>query len=100
MATEKRKDRTLIICESPNKVKTIKQFLPDNYIVMASCGHITRIDDTGEYNMGIDVKNNFKADYKVDPSKKEIVQKLKDQVKIADKVILLSDPDREGEAIA
>jgi len=93
-------ERILMLVESPNKVKSLKQFLPENYVVMASVGHICRINDSGLYNMGIDPINNFKIDFKISPDKKEVVDKLKEQVKFADKVILASDPDREGEAIA
>ena len=96
--------RYLLICESPNKVKSISQILKSlgytNVIVQASVGHITHIADTGEYNMGIDTKNNFKANYKVPDGKKDIVKKLKEQVKFADSIILATDGDREGEAIA
>ena len=96
--------RYLLICESPNKVKSISQILKslgyNNVIVQASVGHITHIADTGEYNMGIDTKNNFKANYKVPDAKKDVVKKLKEQAKFADNVILATDGDREGEAIA
>ena len=96
--------RYLLICESPNKVKTINSILKElgynNVIVMASVGHITKINDSGLYNMGIDPKDNFKIDFVVSPDKKDVVSKLKDQVKACDEVILLPDEDREGEAIA
>lgn len=92
--------RILLIVESPNKVKTLKQFLPNNYVIMASVGHITSIADTGLYNLGIDVNKDFKAKYVVSSGKEDVVGKLKDQVKFADEVILASDPDREGEAIS
>jgi len=100
MAKVDKKDIILMIVESPNKVKTLKQILPDNYIIMASVGHISKINDSGLYNMGIDPNNNFEFDFVISPDKKEVVQKLKEQVKLSDKVILASDPDREGEAIA
>lgn len=95
-------DRILLIVESPNKVKTIKQFLPSNYIVMASVGHITKIEDNNKsyYNTGIYPENNFKINYKLSEDKKEIVEKLKEQVELATLVYLASDPDREGEAIS
>lgn len=96
-------ERILLIVESPNKVKTIKQYLPSNYIVMASFGHISQIKDGGSYwNTGIDPKDNFKINFAIDNDKdnKDRVAKLKEQVKIADKVILATDPDREGEAIS
>lgn len=94
----------LLILESPNKKSTVSSILKElgysNVTVMASVGHITKINDSGLYNMGIDPKNNFAIDYVVSPEKKDIVSKLKEQVRAADQVILLTDPDREGEAIA
>lgn len=90
----------LVIVESPNKVKTISQFLPKDYIVKASVGHIRKINDSGLYNCGIDVKNNFEADFVVDKDKKDIVKELKDLVKRAEVVYLSTDPDREGESIS
>lgn len=94
--------RVLVIVESPNKCKTIKQFLPPNYIVMASYGHIYELKDDKKtyYNTGIDVDNGFKATYGIADDKKEIVKKLKDQVELSDVVYICSDPDREGEDIA
>lgn len=92
--------RILMIVESPNKVKTIKQFLPKNYVIMASVGHIAKIKDEGKYNLGIDVDNDFEVKYIVSDDKKDKVKELKEQVALADKVILASDPDREGELIS
>lgn len=100
MAVKTKEPRILMIVESPNKIKHLKEFLPSNYVIMASVGHITRLADTGLYNMGIDVANNFKGNYEIPKDKKEVVSKLKEQVKLADIVILGSDPDREGEAIS
>ena len=75
------KERTLFICESPNKVKTISQILKElgytNVVVQASVGHITHIADSGEFNMGIDPKT-FKIDFAISDDKKEIVRKLKE----------------------
>lgn len=90
----------LIICESPNKVKTISQYVGKEYKVKASVGHICEIANTGLYNLGIDVKGNFNIDFKVSDSKKEVVKELKGLVEKADEVLLASDLDREGEAIA
>ena len=90
----------LMIVESPNKVKTLKEFLPSNYTVMASIGHICKIEDSGKFNMGIDVDNDFAADFKIDPGKRDVVKQLREAVKLADKVVLASDSDNEGEAIA
>lgn len=93
--------RILVIVESPTKAGTVKSFLPSNYVVMASKGHISDIANGGSYwNTGIDPSDNFKADFEVDPEKKAVVAKLKSEAEKADLVILASDPDREGEAIA
>lgn len=100
MPDKEKKQRILLIVESPVKVKSIRQFLPSNYIIMASAGHITEIANTGKFNLGIDIDNGFEINYEVSDSKKEIVSKLKEQVKLADKVILATDPDREGESIS
>lgn len=98
---EVKNERILMIVESPHKRDTIKKFLPPNYIVMASFGHICGIKNCGEYNMGIKVSDNsFEETYEISADKKDVVSKLKDQVKFADKVVLATDPDREGEAIA
>lgn len=98
------KKRIVMYVESPNKIKTIKQLLKgteyEDTIVMASVGHISEIKNSGLFNMGIDVNNNFKIDYQITPDKKDIVKKLKEQADIADIIYLASDPDREGEAIA
>lgn len=98
------KNRILFIVESPNKCSTITQILKKlkltNFIVMASVGHITQLKDSGFLNMGIDVNNNFKGEYVISDNKKDVVKKLKEQVKLASKIYIATDPDREGEAIA
>lgn len=98
------KDNILMLVESPNKISTITNILKknklDNITVMASVGHITKIQDTGLYNMGIDPNDNFKTKYIISDDKKEIFTKLKAAVAKADKIILATDGDREGEAIA
>ena len=94
-------EKILLIVESPNKIQTLKSFLPSNYTVMASVGHISEIKNGGDYfNTGIEPTNKFKTNYAISPDKKDTVEKLKVQVNKADKIILASDPDREGEAIA
>lgn len=97
-----RKNRYLVICESPNKIQTLREILGEGFVVMASVGHITKIkDDKNTYwNTGIEPNNDFKTKYVVSSDKKEIVDKLKEQVELATKVYICSDPDREGEAIA
>lgn len=97
--------RTLIIIESKNKVETIKQALRgteyENAIIMPSNGHIIEIKDGGKYcNCGIDPNNNFKANYQIAEDKKNVVKDLKEQVRLADRIFICSDPDREGEFIA
>ena len=94
--------RVLVIVESPNKCKTIKEILGPGYIVVASAGHIASIkDDKNTYwNTGIDPNNKFKTNLVVSPDKFDVVNKLKDQVMAADKVLLATDPDREGEKIS
>lgn len=96
-------DRYLLIVESPNKVKSISEILKKigykNIIVQASVGHISHLADSGEYNMGID-PNTFDMDLEVSQDKKEVVFKLKQQVKLSKGIIIASDLDREGEAIA
>lgn len=100
MAKKKEEGFNLVIVESPNKKATIKQFLPSNWGVEASVGHITKIKDSGLYNLGIDVKGNFDIDFVVDDKKVDVVKKLKELVSRADNVYVCADPDREGEAIA
>lgn len=97
--------KILVLVESPNKCSTITKILKDggykNAKVMASAGHITEIKDGGKYwNTGIEPADNFKTNYVIMSSKKEIVEKLKKAVKEAEKIFICSDPDREGEAIA
>lgn len=98
--------RRLLIVESPNKIKTIKELLKNtpysDIIIKASVGHITAIaDDRNSYfNSGIYPDKNFKINYKVADDKKQIVDDLKQQVQLAEIVYLGTDPDREGEVIS
>lgn len=85
----------LIIVESPTKSKTIQKFLNKGYEVISSYGHVR---DLPKKKIGIDVKNDFKPEYTVSGDKKNI-SKIKNLVKRADKVLIATDPDREGEAI-
>jgi DNA topoisomerase-1 len=86
----------LIIVESPTKSKTIKGFLK-NYEVTSSFGHIR---DLPKSKLGIDIENNFTPQYIIPLKAKKIVKELKEKMKKTDYVILASDEDREGEAIA
>lgn len=91
------KTMNLVIVESPTKAKTLTRFLGGDYHVMASMGHIR---DLPEKKLGIDTKKNFELTYEVSAKKKETVKELQSQAKKANKIILATDPDREGEAIA
>jgi len=88
---------TTIIVESPGKLKKIKSFLPSNYEVIASVGHIRGLDPK---NMSIDIANNYAPIYINMPDKKEVIANLKKHIKNSVKVILCADLDVEGEAIA
>jgi DNA topoisomerase-1 len=90
----------LIIVESPGKIKTISSFLPKDYIVMASVGHIRLLDKTGKYNLGINIEGQFEPTYIDDPEKKDIIKKLKAAAKTAEAIFLASDNDLEGESIS
>ena len=90
----KKDTRDLMIVESPNKVHTIQQFVGNDIEVVASVGHITKINDSGLYNLGIDIDNNFKPDFVVDEGKKDIVKSLKEKVKNSGLVYIATDPDR------
>jgi len=87
----------LVIVESPTKSKTLKQFLGKKYQVLATYGHIR---DLPENEFGIDIKNEFKPKYIIIPKAKKTIQFLKEESQKAELVILATDEDREGEAIA
>lgn len=88
---------SLVIVESPTKVKTIKKFLSSKYKVDASMGHIR---DLPKSQLGIDVDKNFEPKYITIRGKGQILDKLKKEAKNCDKIFLATDPDREGEAIS
>lgn len=103
MATaSKKNEKSLVIVESPAKSKTIKKILGDSYQIEASYGHVRNLPtkDSATQNLGFDVNNNFEPKFEVIPGKQQVVKKLNDLAKKADKIYLASDPDREGEAIA
>ncbi len=87
----------LIIVESPTKAKTLSGFLGKDYACVASYGHIR---DLPKKDMGIDIENNFTPHYVVSKQAKAHLTEIKNLVKKADTVILATDADREGEAIA
>lgn len=89
--------KSLVIVESPTKIKTLKKFLGNQYVFESSLGHIR---DLPQKEFGIDVEHNFEPTYVTLPEKKEVIKRLQDAAKHADTVYLSPDPDREGEAIA
>lgn len=97
MVKEKDNIKSLIIVESPGKIKTIKKILGGNFEVKASMGHVI---DLPERDLGVDVKNNFEPKYEVIPKKDKVIEDLQKEVARCDRVYLAPDPDREGEAIS
>ncbi|MGZ8734993.1 MAG: DNA topoisomerase, partial [Acidimicrobiia bacterium] len=89
--------KSLVIVESPAKAKTIKGFLGAGYDVEASYGHVRDLEPKG---LSVDVDDHFRVKYVVSEQNKATVRKLKAALKGADQLILASDEDREGEAIA
>jgi DNA topoisomerase-1 len=89
---------TLLIVESPAKSSTIQKYLGNDYVVLASKGHIKDLPKRG----GVDVENGFKETYEViqEKGKDETLRAIKESAKRVQRVLLATDPDREGEAIA
>ncbi len=87
----------LVIVESPAKAKTINKYLGKDYIVLASYGHIR---DLPSKNGSVDPENNFKMLWEVDSFSKKYLKDITEAAKDSTKIILATDPDREGEAIA
>ena len=88
---------SLIIVESPTKVKTIRKYLGPEYDVRASVGHVK---DLPKNTLGIDPEKQFEPTYQVIDSKKKVIADLKRAAAKAQQIFLAPDPDREGEAIA
>jgi DNA topoisomerase-1 len=91
--------KTLVVVESPAKAKTIEKYLGGDYAVRASYGHIRDLGK-GFGGLGVDVEHDFTPDYVVPEDSKRHVAELKSALKRADGVVLATDYDREGEAIA
>jgi DNA topoisomerase-1 len=87
----------LVIVESPTKAKTISKFLSDDYVVESSYGHVR---DLPKSKIGIDVKHDFAPSYVIPKKAEDQVAALKKLAKKANEIILATDEDREGEAIA
>jgi len=89
----------LVIVESPTKAKTLAKFLPKEYKIEASMGHVRDLPQKGG-GLAIDTENDFAPTYQVIGNKKKTVTALKKLAQSADEIYLAPDPDREGEAIA
>lgn len=92
-----KKKEALIIVESPTKAKTLTRFLEGKYQVMATMGHIR---DLPKAELGVDVEHDFAPRYIIPRDKAKQAKLVKETAKGADTIILATDPDREGEAIA
>lgn len=88
----------LVIVESPAKAKTIGKYLGKEFVVMASIGHVRDLPKNNKD--AVDIDGGFVPHYIVSPGKEKTIDELRDAAKKADSVILATDPDREGEAIA
>jgi len=96
MATPK--EKTLVIVESPAKAKTIEKYLGKDFVVRASVGHVRDLPKSNK--QAIDIEAGFVPHYEVSPGKDKVIKELSSLAKGAKEVLLATDPDREGEAIA
>ncbi|HWR11431.1 MAG TPA: type I DNA topoisomerase [Rectinemataceae bacterium] len=96
-AKKPEKGKILVIVESPAKAKTIEKYLGSRYKVLASMGHLI---DLPKSRVGVNVDNNFEPEYLTIRGRAEVLKSLVKEAKKSEAVMLASDPDREGEAIA
>jgi len=89
--------QSLVVVESAAKARTIEKFLGRNYTVRACLGHVR---DLPTSRLGVDVEHHFEPNYVVPKDRKDVVKRLKDEARGKTSVLLATDPDREGEAIA
>src|SRR5215470_6005157 len=89
--------QSLVVVESAAKAKTIEKILGRNYAVRACLGHVR---DLPTSKLGVDVDHDFQPQYVVPKERKDVVKRLKDEARGKSSVLLATDPDREGEAIA
>ena len=87
----------LVIVESPANAKTINKYLGKDYLVLASYGHIR---DLPSKNGSVDPENKFQMEWEIDSFSKKYLKEITNAAEDSDKIILATDPDREGEAIA
>ena len=95
--TKKTPNRTLVVVESPSKAKIISRYLGPKYKVVASVGHVR---DLPKSRLGVDVEKNFEPEYINIRGKADTIKELKKEAQASTNVLLATDPDREGEAIA
>ena len=96
-SSKKKNSQTLVIVESPTKAHTIEKYLGPGYVVRASVGHLI---DLPKSRMAIDIENGFQPEYITVRGKAKLLKELQKEAKKSEKVLLASDNDREGEAIA
>src|SRR6266571_4255423 len=89
--------QSLVVVESAAKAKTIEKFLGRDFMVRACLGHVR---DLPKSKLGVDVEHDFHPQYVVTQDRKDVVKRLKDDARGKTSVLLATDPDREGEAIA
>lgn len=92
--------KTLIIVESPAKAATIQKYIGDDYIVEATMGHMVDLGKGGSKGIGIDVNNNFKPYYVIMKDKISLLDSIIQSAGKSDEILIATDPDREGEAMA
>ncbi len=104
-------EKALVVVESPAKAKTIKKYLGPGFQVKASVGHIKDLPMRAEKApkgkkanngpvVGVDIDRGFTPEYQIIPGKEKVIKDLREAAKKAGRVLLATDPDREGEAIA
>ncbi len=89
--------KSLLVVESPTKMKTLSKYLGKDFVIKATYGHIK---DLPKSKLGVDVEEGFKPDFHILKGKSKVVDEIKKAGKDADRILIGSDPDREGEAIA
>ena len=89
--------KKLVIVESPTKVDSVKKYLGSGYTIEATMGHVR---DLPKSQLGVDLEHDFEPKYITIRGKGDLIAKLKKKAKGADKILLATDPDREGEAIS
>lgn len=103
--------KSLVIVESPTKIKTLKKYLPKDYVIDSSMGHIRDLPANAKEvpkkfksedwaNLGVNTDDDFDPIYVIPSGKKKVVKRLKKELKDSDELILATDEDREGEAIS